>query len=66
PSAINNVYLYEEYPHTLRPCREGFRAGQPFGSSALDYWFDRARLRFKQPGDAPAPAPALQGGQSHA
>lgn len=71
-SPINNVYLYEEYPHRLRACREGFVHGQTFGGSALDYWIDRIRLWAKEPREAPAPASPVQEtkkfkeGQSHA
>lgn len=66
PSAINQVYLYEEFPYTLRACREGFKNGRPFGGSPMDFWLDRVRLWAKQPSQMPAANPAPQEGQSHA
>jgi glycosyltransferase involved in cell wall biosynthesis len=43
---INRMYLYEDLPHQLRPCREGWRGTgtEPFVASGLDYWRDRVRL----------------------
>jgi glycosyltransferase involved in cell wall biosynthesis len=41
---INRMYLYEDLPHELRPCREGWRGAEPFVASKLDYWRDRVRL----------------------
>lgn len=52
-SPINKVYLYEEFPHELRACREGYASGTAFGGSAMDYWIDRVRLWAKQPGALP-------------
>ena len=57
-SPINKVYLYEEYPHALKPCREALVNGRPVGGSGLDLWIDRARLWLRAPREAPAPAPA--------
>ena len=57
PSPINQVYLYEEFPHRLRPCREAIVSGRPVGGSALACGFDRARLWLKNPAQA---APVLK------
>ena len=48
-AGINAVYLYEEFPHTVKVAREGFDATGKEYSSSADVWWEKMRLKVKNP-----------------
>lgn len=46
---VNRVYLFEDHPHRLVSCREGWVDGRPIVASAWDLTRDRLLLALKSP-----------------